>query len=408
MPTLLQINSVVNWGSTGHIAEDIGKTVIKHGWKSYIAYGRYANPSQSTTIKIGNKIDFYHHIMITRLLDKHGLGSKYTTRLFIKKIDKIKPDIIHIHNLHGYYINYEIFFQYLKEKNIPVIWTFHDCWPFTGHCAHFIINDCQKWKSECKQCPLIKSYPASLFADSSYNNFLKKRELFTNLNNLTIVTVSNWLLHIVEKSFFKKVTLKRIYNGIDVNLFKPQSSIDEIKNKFHITSKYILLGVASTWTNEKGLKDYYSLSKILDKDYTIILIGVTQKQKKRLPPNILGICRTNNIQELVNYYSIANIVLNLSYAETFGLTTVEGFACGTPSIVYNCTASPELINSDKVGKIVEKGDIKALIKAIKEICSQDKLIYQTKCRQRALDFFNKNERYEEYFNLYKETLNYKK
>lgn len=195
---LLQINSIVNSGSTGRIAEEIGQTAIKAGWDSYIAYARKYGSSNSKLIKIGNNIDIKMHGLKTRMFDKHGLASKNATRNFITEIEKIKPDIIHLHNIHGYYINIEILFKYLKYSNIPIVWTLHDCWPITGHCTHFAFIGCEKWKSQCNNCPQKNSYPSSWLFDRSEKNFNLKKELFTSLPNLTLVPVSKWLAGIAN------------------------------------------------------------------------------------------------------------------------------------------------------------------------------------------------------------------
>ena len=403
MKTLLQINTVVNSGSTGRIAEEIGQTVKLSGWKSYIAYGRHARTSQSELIKIGSDWDIMMHGLQTRLFDRHGFASIAATRKFVKQIKKINPDIIHLHNIHGYYINIEILFRYLKDANIPVVWTFHDCWPMTGHCAHFTFVGCDKWKTQCFSCPQKKDYPGSYFLDRSKQNHKLKRKLFTSVNDMTIVPVSNWLADIVKQSYLKDYPIRVINNGIDVNVFSPQGR-DGIKLKYGLVDKFILLGVATEWERRKGLHDFIELSKTLKDDEIIILVGLKEDQIKILPENIIGITRTESTQELVEFYSSADVVMNISYEETFGLTTVEGFACGTPGIVYNTTASPELVD-DSTGLIVDPGDIKGLVKAITQIKEKGKQSYSEACVKRAHRLYRKEDRYREYIELYEELLN---
>ena len=400
---LLQINSVVNSGSTGRIAEEIGQIAIAAGWESYIAYGRHARTSQSELIKIGSDWDIRMHGLQTRLFDKHGLASIAATREFVKQIKKIKPDIIHLHNIHGYYINIEILFRYLKDANIPVVWTFHDCWPMTGHCAYFTFVECEKWKTQCFSCPQKKDYPGSFFLDRSKQNYTQKRKLFTSVNNITIVPVSNWLGEIVKQSYLKDYPIRVINNGIDVNVFSPQRG-DGIRLKYGLADKFILLGVATAWGRRKGLHDFIELSKTLKDDEIIVLVGLKEDQIKILPENIIGITRTESTQELAEFYSSADVVMNISYEETFGLTTVEGFACGTPGIVYNTTASPELVD-DSTGLIVDPGDIKGLVKAISQIKEKGKQSYSEACVKRAHRLYRKEDRYREYIELYKELLN---
>lgn len=399
---LLQINSVVNSGSTGRIAEEIGQAAISVGWDSLIAFGRDEKPSTSKLIKIGNDWDIKIHGLQTRLFDRHGLASKNSTRDFIKHFELFKPDIVHLHNIHGYYLNYELLFSFLKEVNIPVVWTLHDCWPFTGHCAHFSFVGCEKWKSHCYSCPQKKEYPTSLIFDRSKKNFKLKKKRFTSLPNLTLVPVSNWLSCILKESFLKIYPIKVINNGINTEVFRPITD-HKFRIKHQLEVKFILLGVASIWSPRKGLRDYLELSKLLDDNYQIVLVGLTREQINKLPDNILGLERTGSVEELVELYSAADIVLNLSYEETFGLTTAEGFACGTPGIVYNATASPELID-DSTGFVVEPGDLNGLMDAIKKIKVNGKEYYSNACVNRAQRHYRKEDRFKEYIELYESLL----
>jgi putative colanic acid biosynthesis glycosyltransferase len=402
MKTLLQINSVVNYGSTGRIAEEIGQTAIASGWESYIAYGRYERPSASKLIRIGSDSDIQLHGLQTRLFDRHGLGSKSATHELIDEIKKIAPNIIHLHNIHAYYINIEILFNYLQNSSIPVVWTFHDCWPITGHCSHFTFVGCDKWKKLCYECPQKTSYPASYFIDRSKKNYILKKKLFNSLSNLTLVTVSQWLSDILKESFLQNIPIKVINNGINTEIFKfTDSTTFRVNNG--IGDKFVLLGVATSWGDKKGLNDYVELSKRLNSDFQIVLVGLTNKQIKQLPDNILGIERTESVEELAVIYSSADIVLNLSYQESFGLTTVEGFSCGTPGIVYNATASPELIDKS-TGEIVEPGDIYGLVKAINLIKKNGKEYYSGACVNRAHKLYKKEDRYREYIDLYESLL----
>lgn len=402
MKKLLQVNVVANSGSTGRIAEEIGKTAMANGWQSYIAYGRNDSHSQSQLIRIGSDWDVKMHGIQTRLFDRHGFASKKATNKLIQKIDWLKPDVIHLHNLHGYYINIELLFNYLKKTNIPIVWTLHDCWPVTGHCVYFDFIRCEKWKTQCNRCPQKATYPASYFIDRSKKNFIIKKELFSSMPNLTLVSVSQWLANIIEQSFLKNSSLRVISNGIDTDVFQPVP-VKSILTKYSLDHKFILLGVANVWSPRKGLMDFVELSKKLDSDYQIILVGLTQKQINTLPKNIIGFKRTESIKELVELYSTADVVLNISYEETFGMTTVEGFACGTPGIVYNATASPELIDN-ATGIIVEKGDIEGLGRAIQQIKNKEKKFYTEACIERARRFYRNEDRYQEYLDLYESIL----
>lgn len=399
---LLQINSVVNSGSTGRIAEEIGQTAIAAGWESYIAYGRHARTSQSKLIKIGSDWDIRMHGLQTRLFDRHGLASTAATREFVEQIKKIKPDIIHLHNIHGYYINIEILFRYLKDANIPVVWTFHDCWPMTGHCAHFTFVGCDKWKTQCFSCPQKKDYPGSFFLDRSKKNYTKKRKLFTSVNDITIVPVSNWLGEIVNQSYLRDYPIRVINNGIDVNVFSPQSR-DGIRLKYGLADKFVMLGVATAWGRKKGLYDFIEQSKILKDDEKIVLVGLNENQIKILPENVIGISRTESVQQLAEFYSAADVFLNPTLEDSFPTTNLEALACGTPVVTYRTGGSPEAL-TPKTGFVVEQGDLASIRKAINTVKSKGKAFYSAACRERATKMFNKNDRYAEYLQLYEQML----
>jgi glycosyltransferase involved in cell wall biosynthesis len=400
MPKLLQINVSVNTGSTGRIAEDIGKKALDNNYESYIAYGRSANKSRSELIKIGSGFEIKLHGLESCLLDKHGLASKSATKKLIRKIDTIQPDIIHIHNLHGYYINYEILFTYLNKQSIPVIWTFHDCWPITGHCSHFDAVNCNKWQTECNDCPNRKGYPKSLFMDNSKSNFYKKKELFSSCKNLIIVTPSVWLTNIVKHSFLSEKKIFTINNGIDINVFQPLYS-DSIRKKYDIPdNQFMILGVANIWNKRKGYDDFIDLSKCIDNNYSIVLVGLNKKQQRNLPDNILGISKTENVEELAQLYSAADVFVNPTWVDNFPTTNIEALACGTPVISYKTGGSPEAI-SPETGFVVEKGNITELLKSIQIIKEKGKSYYTAHCIERARKLYNKEDRYDDYVNLYK-------
>lgn len=406
MKTLLQINVSINSGSTGRIAEEIGQKAIALGWKSYIAYGRSAQPSKSIAIKVGSKLGVLFHLLHTRLFDNHALGlsSKRATKKLIKQIEEIKADIIHLHNIHGYYINVKVLFNYLSKADIPVVWTLHDCWSFTGHCAHFEAVGCEKWKIECHSCPLTKSYPASIRIDNSTNNFRVKKRLFNSLSNLTLVPVSNWLKELLPYSFLSNIPAQTIYNGIDLSIFKPNKVTNGAGIKYKILEeKLVLLGVSNIWTGGKGLNDFIELSAMIDSNTIIVLVGLDKKQISQLPKNIIGIERTTNQEELAELYSLATLFLNLTYGDTFPTTNLEAIACGTPVITYRTGGSPESI-INQTGFVVEKGDFNGVLKAIEEVRLKGKEYYTNNCREYAEKHFNKNDRFQEYIDLYENLL----
>lgn len=401
---LLQINVDANNGSNGSIARDIGTIALEKGWDSYIAYGRKHIPCDSTLIRVGNGLDIKIHGLLTRLFDLHGLGSRITTKLFLKKIDKTRPDIVHLHNIHGYYINYQLLFKYLIKNNIPVVWTFHDCWPFTGHCGHFESYGCSRWKSKCHKCPAVHDYPTSWFFDRSKQAFKLKNRLFTSPQTMHIVTVSKWLKGLAEESFFSKYPIHVVYDGIDTESFKPRNS--NLRQVYGLENKFILLSAAANWSNAKGWNDYLKLSNMLSNDCVIMLVGVTDKQRETLPSNIIGVPRQESKEKLAEFYSMADVLLNLSYQETFGMTTAEAMACGTPGISYDRTASPELISPD-TGIIVEAGNMEQIINAITTIQKNGKSFYSRACRQRVMENFDFKKVNQQYFEIYEKILSSK-
>ena len=397
---VLQIIVVANSGSTGKISEKIGSLAIDKGWVSYIAYGRWYNPSRSTLIKIGNKFDILCHGFKSILCDKHGYGSHKATKKLISTIIKIQPDIIHLHNIHGYYLNFELLFKFLSTYGKPIIWTLHDCWSYTGHCVHYTAINCQKWKVQCDHCPHLLSYPIAI-TDNSNNNYQKKKTCFTNLKNLYIITVSEWLKKEVEQSFLKNYPILKINNGVDTKLFKPTSS--NIREKLGITDKFIILSVATNWIKGKGLKDFINLAQRLNDTYRIILVGINKIQKVSLPPNIIGISKTENVHELIQLYSAADLYISFSIEETFGLTIIESMACGTPALVYDSTACRELIN-EKVGKVIKVKDLNSAIDFISKVKSLGKDFFSEACRNHILQHYTEEKTISNYISLYNQLL----
>ncbi|WP_286332856.1 glycosyltransferase [Duncaniella freteri] len=392
MPLLLQINVTANSGSTGKIAEDIGSLAIEKGWDSWIAYGRGTPKSLSNLIRIGNNWDMRIHGIETRLFDNHGLASRHTTKDFIKVIDKLNPDLIHLHNIHGYFLNYPLLFDFIKHWGGPVIWTLHDCWTYTGHCSHYSYVGCNKWQNCCNNCIQKNRYPASLWLDRSMRNLDCKKDAFLGCKNLHIVTVSDWLQQEVRKSFLKDYYITTIYNGIDTSVFQPKQSATK-------NSKKIILGVANVWDSRKGLDDFIELRKKLPDNFSIVLVGLSQSQIKGLPKGIIGMQRTESIGQLVELYSMADVYVNTSVEETLGMTTIEAMSCGTPAIVYNSTACPEVIEN-KFCSVVKQEDIDSLANAVIKTISQSNDSIVEVLRQWVDTNFNKDKNYKKYIDLY--------
>ena len=400
MSRILQINVVANWGSTGRIAEEIGQLLISKGWDSYLAYGRGKPQSKSRLIRVGSNWDMYSHVIQSRFLDNHGLASKRATEKFIQQIIDIHPDIIHLHNIHGYYLNYPLLFSYLNQANIPIVWTFHDCWPFTGHCAYFDFVNCEKWKEQCHSCQALNTYPIS-FLDASKKNYALKMRYFTQVPKMTLVPVSNWLNGLLHESFLSHYQSRVIHNGINTELFSPTID-DSIREKYKIGNRFIVLGLTNIWAERKGLNDILKLDEIIDHSiYQIVLVGLSEKQIKQIPNSIVGIPRTDSIEDLVKLYSLAGVFINPTWEDNFPTTNLEALACGTPVITYQTGGSPEAID-EKTGYVVSKGDVNALYEAIIKVHEGN--IKREDCRERAVSLYNKETCYSKYIDLYNSLL----
>lgn len=409
MRKLLQINPVLRKStSTGRIMQEIGELAIQHGWKSFIAYsyGRDGiKPCSSELVPVGNKWSVAWHGVVTRLFDRHGLASGRATKDFIRKIDEIKPDIVHIHNIHGYFLNYKELFDYFSRRNIPVVWTVHDCWLYTGHCYYYSYIRCDRWKSGCGNCPQKRKFPASLIFDRSAQNFIDKKKAFTSMpkNLLTIVPVSDWIRNEMKDSFLKDYPFRVIHNGIDLSVFDIYDT-ESVKQKYGLQNRHILLGLASIWSEEKGLNDFIKLAGMLNDDEVIVLVGITPEERKMLPDNVVGIGRTENIRQLAELYAAADVFINPTWQDNYPTVNLEAIACGTPVVTYRTGGSIEVITED-TGMIVEQGDVKGLMDAARIIEHNGKDRYSGACRKYALEHFRKEDRYEDYFRLYDELLN---
>lgn len=393
---IAQINTVTGTGSIGKIMIGIYRVAKHNGEEPVIYYGRGKAPDGINSIKVASGAGVIGHVLRGLFLGDSGFGSKYDTMRLIHILEQEKPDVIHLHNVHGFYLNVELFFQYLKKQNIPVVWTLHDCWPFTGHCAYFDFVGCQKWKKECYRCVQKRSaYPYSLIFDRSKENFLRKKELFTGVKNLHIVTPSHWLSELVKESFLGEYPVSVIPNGIDLNQFRPTKTEENTR---------IILGVANIWEKRKGLIYFEKLSKLLKENETIFLVGVSKKQQKdlrkkerrgELPAGkIKSIQRTENQQQLAELYSKAYVYVNTTLEDNFPTTNLEALACGTPVITFDTGGSPESVESD-CGIVVPQKDVSALYRAISTIRPDTKA-----CRRRA-QMFSAQDRFGEYVSLYR-------
>ena len=360
---VLFINSVCGIGSTGRICTDLAQEYEAQGHEVKIAYGRDGNVPEKFikyAVRIGTDLDVKVHGIKSQLLDKHGLGSIRATEVFLKWAEEYKPDMLWLHNIHGYYINYELLFSWIKKHpEMEVKWTLHDCWAFTGHCSYFTLAKCDKWKAHCEKCPQPKKYPARLLFDNSKQNYDRKRDAFCGVNKMTLITPSKWLSELVKESFLREYPVEVLYNTIDTEVFKPVSS--KFREKNGLKDKKIVLGVASPWDERKGLEDFIWLANHLDDNYRIVLVGLTPEQISSLPTNIIGIQRTNNVQELVELYSAADVFVNPTHEDNYPTTNLEARACGTPVITYNVGGSPESVLPENV---IEENDYDKLLARI--------------------------------------------
>lgn len=369
---ILFINSVCGIRSTGRIVTDAAEQYIASGHTCMIAYGREQVPEKYKDIsyRISSDSEVYANGIKARLCDNEGLNAKHATKKFIKWANHYNPDVLWLHNLHGYYINVELLFQWIKSRpNMEVRWTLHDCWAFTGHCSHFSYINCMQWQKQCEKCVQSNQYPSSLFTDRCKKNFEIKKNSFLGVKKLSLIVPSYWLNNLVKKSFLGTYPVKVIHNTIDTTQFKRTES--DFRVRYNLENKKLLLGVSSVWTDRKGLNDFYTLAKKLDDSYQIILVGkVPSSQKKNAPKGILFIERTDSKVELAKIYSAADMFLNLSKEETFGLTTIEALSCGTYPIVYKDTACEEVVNT--YGGIAVEANIDALYQAICQVTGSKK------------------------------------
>ena len=390
---VVQINATSSKGSTGKICVSISELLTSSGIENYVLYSS-GTSSHKESIKYTRGKTAKIEALKSRIFGNYGFNTKSDTKRLISKLERISPDIVHIHNIHSHNCNLTMLFNYLKEKGIRIVWTFHDCWAFTAYCPHFSYPSCEKWKNGCNRCPQVKSY--SFFFDRSSEIYDKKRNLFTGLD-LTVVTPSNWLGDLVKQSFLKQCPVKVINNGIDLNIFKPSDS--DFREKYGLENKKIVLGVSFGWSKKKGIDVFSALSQQLGDDYKIVLVGVSSETAKDLPGNILTIERTQDQKALAEIYSAANIFFNPTREETYPTVNMEALACGTPVLTFNTGGSPEIID-ESCGSVINSDNIEAIAKEIKRIV-EGKIFSAESCLKRAQSFSDKD-KFKAYLDLYKE------
>lgn len=384
--------------STGNVMMGIADQIRQNGEECYTASPPKNQKYYENHYVIGSKLSRKLHIIIGRLLGNQGVLSIFPTVSLINDIKRKKPDIIHLHNIHSYYLNYRMFFGFLKKSNVKVVWTFHDCWPMTGHCTHFQITKCEKWKNGCYKCPNHKQYPKSVF-DNTKKMWKMKKRWFTSLSYLTIVTPSKWLAGIVEKSFFSQNDIRVINNGISLSVFKPTEN--KFRSLYKLEKKFIVLGVASDWSYNKGLDVFIELAQRLDEKFAIVMVGLRADQLGELPENIIAIEKTSNQSELADIYSSADLFINPTREDNYPTVNMEAIACGTPVLTFDTGGSKEIIN-ESTGKVTEQNNVESMIKEILDI-QADYRFTKEACVNHAANF-EKSDRYLDYYKLYTDIL----
>lgn len=395
------INSTSH-GSTGTIARQIIAACEAAGHTGYFAHGLGKLFSEHEYL-LSTKWKTRWHNICSRLTDRQCFFSRGSTEHLVKILQEVKPDIIHLHNLHGHYLHIGVLFEYLKDFPGQVVWTLHDCWPFTGHCSHFQALKCEKWKSGCFNCPGLSVYPPSNFGiDNSRKNWEQKRELFSSVKNLTLAPVSEWLAEIARKSFLGNKKVVRIYNGTDTETFSPKKNVSSVREKYRLGNRFVILGCANSWGRSKGLPDFLKLrERFSEEELAIVLVGLTEKQIQELPEGIVGIRRTGSAEELAELYSAADLFVNPTYEDNFPTVNIEALACGMSVCTYRTGGSPEAVD-ENTGFVVEQGDVDGIVSAIEIVRSRGRVSYSEACRARALNCFRKEDRYAEYVKLYEE------
>ena len=395
---VLQINAVYAQRSTGIIVKDINDELIRRGYESHIAYA-ISNYHPKNGYKIGNKLDYKIHALLTRLLGKQGYFSIISTRRFLRYIDRIKPDIVHLHNLHSNYINLNILLEYLEHESIHTVITLHDCWFFTGKCFHYQVAKCDRFKDSCGDCPLIKKDVPSWFFDPTAKVLSDKKKLFNNIKSLTVVGVSNWISNEAKQGIFKDKGVVTIHNGVDINIFRPTPS--EMREKLGLKDEFVILGSADKWLNPLNrLVFNYILSNITP-DMKIVIFGCNKEQLKQLPESVIGIGYITDRNEMAKLYSMADVFVNVTLEDSLPTVNIEAQACGTPVITYESGGSPETI-SERTGIVVPTGDKESLLMAILKIKDRGKAFYEQNCLDHVEKNFIVEDRYKEYVDLYNE------
>ena len=401
---VVEINVVHN-GSTGNIMMNISRILMEKGnevktYSTYIKnpmYKHLPTPTKNHQY-FGSYAENCIHAVLGQMTGLNGSFSAIGTKSLIREIKKFKPDVIHLHNLHTFCINFPMLFKFIKKHNIPVVWTLHDCWSFTGHCAHFVMAGCDKWRTECHNCQQLSSYPRSRI-DNTRMAFRLKKKCFSDVKNMTLVAPSRWLARLTTQSFLGCYPIAVINNGIDLSVFRPSDG--DFKAKHNIENKNVVLGVVGSWEKRKGIDVFYDLANRLGENYKIVLVGATTANVENLPDNIIVIPRTTNPTELAEIYTAADVFVNPTREDTYPTVNMEALACGTPVVTFRTGGSPEVID-ETCGSVVDVDDVDGMEKEIIRIC--EKHPYSEDACLEIAKRFDMNDRFEEYIELYKEVI----
>ncbi len=394
---VLQINAVNKLSSTGRTSYEMSEYLNSHGIDCCVSFSK--GPTTEHSYRIGNNRDTKVHGLFSRLSGKQGYFSKKATKDLINFMDEYMPDIVVLRNLHGNFINLPLLFDYLAKKDVATVAVLHDCWFFTGRCCHYTSAGCYKWQSECNNCPQLNKYNKSWFFDKSRTMHKDKKEYFSSLSKLAVVAVSKWLRDEATKApvFENAKEITYIYNWINTDLFKSVDS-DNLRAKHNLQDKKVLLAVAASWSSEKGLDTVKEIGDRLNENQRMILIG-RLPEGTLLSDRVINIAPTESAEELVKYYSMADVFIQPSLEETFGKVSAEALSCGTPVVCFDSTASPELIG-DNCGAVSKVGDIEGMLENINSILSKDKAEYSADCRAFVEENFSMEKNLIKYTELF--------
>ena len=414
---VLQINTRYKYGgSTGRIAYDIKNISESNDIEAYCAYGfEFVAMDEPGTMRIESALELTVSKVRSRIFGVHGFYSEFATRKLLGWIDELQPDVIHLHNIHNHYVNCRMLFDYIKARNIPVVWTLHDCWSFTGHCAYFDYSGCDRWKTECHSCPCKGDYPYAWFSAGAKKAWNKKKDVFCGVDNLVLCPPSRWLGELVRESFLKEYPVRVINNGVDVELFKPMTDLDEVRIRYGLAGKTVYLAMMNILEKRKGISCLKAIPERLADDEILVIVGLSDKDRAYFPrEKCMIINRTDSIAELVSLYNIASCFINTTLEDNFPTTNIEALSCGTPVVTFKTGGSSECVEDceelkaegsvtwSSVGAVVPQGDVDSMLKAARTFRDGGKSHYIEPCRHKAMERYNKNTQYLKYIDLYKQ------